>query len=732
MKQKWFDKKLYLEGLRTLRMPGLALLIAAVALTLFPILTSAVTRSIYTYMNLTPVLAVYIYLAPVLLVFTAFSFLFRRNASDLYHALPVTRKGLYLSLSASIVTWLWGTIILTRLLGYLCVLFMGQTFTPVYLALQTLSYCAAAFLITTCALIGVSATGTRFSAFIVSGVILFLPRCVSVLCGIVLSGSAPLLSPVSQGILFDFGLNIPVAWFLYGILGVGSYVAGYAMGAGWGLFTLQAHIYTFVLALIYLALGAVAFGKRASETAEKAASTTRMQHVYRCLISMPLFLLLATLMADRGGISFDREFVLLLIFAVLVYFLYELITTKRFKNLLPALYILPIPVILCFGLAFGTRAYGKAQMGILPAAEELASIKLSPVSQSNLTYGQLLQAELAFTEPELLKLSAEGLAYSYEGFNDVHYYSNQNQRLLILQRKTGGSLARKINFTNLNALRFDELLSKNGAYRAAAMALPKDAEIYQLSYSNPYDDGYAQDEQAALAGILSLYRQERSRLSYEDIAPYVSSYGMFSPQAMPATLESEERVYFYPGDAILSFGLKIEGMYKGMPFSENHVLTQKTPAASNAAMRFANEREQEALQKIKALLNSGDTIEWVNVRFQLCNVPLDNGVFNSEYLDLLGMSAEEIEEGASKEKYLDTLTIEEARRLLSTLLSAGYEQPDVTKPFVQFKMSLDYMAGEQYSSSQPTNFVYAALDESTLQALLAYFPSLAFAQESAS
>ena len=206
---------------------------------------------------------------------------------------------------------------------------------------------------------------------------------------------------------------------------------------------------------------------------------------------------------------------------------------------------------------------------------------------------------------------------------------------------------------------------------------------------------------------------------------------MFSPQAQAATKEEEERVFFHQGDAILSFGLKTEGMYKGIPFSENYALTQKTPATSNAAMLFANVQEQEALQKARALLNSGDTIEWVNVRLQLCNIPMDNGVFNSEYLDLHGMLDEMIEEDADMEKYMGTLNIEESRSLLSTLLSADFEQPDVTKPFVQFKMSIDYMTEEMHYSFQPTNFVYAELDESTIQALLAYFPALTFAERAA-
>ncbi len=717
MKQIWFNKKLYADGLRRLRMVGLTLLAITVILTLFLIWTSNLSGTVYGYADLTPVLSTYMYAAPVLLVFTAFSFLFRRNASDLYHAFPITRTGLYITLSASVFTWAFGTILITRLLAYLCVLLQGQAFAPAYFALQTLSYCAGALLIGACALIGVSITGTRFSAFIVSGLILFLPRCISALCGFVLTDTAPLLSPIDLGILFDVTLNIPVMWFLDGFLGIGRSLFGSSFAAKNTFVSYQAQLYTLVLSLLYLALGAQAFLRRASETAEKSAPSRRLQHVYRGLISMPLFLLLAILIARDVDQPLGSGHTILIIFAVLVYFLYELITTKRFKNLLSALYVLPIPVLLCFGIAFGTVSYGNAQMRVLPSASDLTGIRLAPSRGSEPSYAQLLQSEITFTDPELLQLAADGLNYSYESLNSGRW--GGYDQTLILQRKNGGDLVRNIRMASSDEVRFSEVMTANAAYRAAALAMPKDEEIYRIA-TNVYTYGEAYYDAAALRSLFELYREDRSRLSYEDLPPSSTA------AAIPAPVSKyDAEMVLYRGDAVLSFALRAEGMHKGRPFSDYYSLTQKTPNTANAAMRFCNDQEQESMQKIQATLNSGVSIDWINIGLQLCNIPTDEGAFNSEYINLRGMKDME-ENAAVYEKEQGVLDIQEARALLSTLFSGDYTMPAIDKPFAQFNVNIEYAMEEGSYTSQSMNTIYVVLDENAMQTVLAMFPGQSY------
>lgn len=712
MKQIWFNKKLYVDGLRRLRMAGLTLLAITVILTLLLIWTSNLPGTVFGYANLTPVLSAYMYAAPVLLVFTAFSFLFRRSASDLYHAFPITRTGLYITLAASVFTWALGTIFITRLLAYICILIQGQAFAPVYFVLQTLSYCIGALLIGACVLIGVSVTGTRFSAFIVSGLILFLPRCISVLCGVVLTDTAPLLSPLYLGPLFDITLNIPVMWFLDGFLGVGRYLVGSNLMAENASVSYQAQIYTFVLSLLYFSLGAMAFRKRASETAEKSAPSRRLQHTYRSLISMPLFLLLAILIARNADQPYRSEYTILIIFAVLVYFVYELVTTKRFKNLLSALYVLLIPVLLCFGIAFGTVSFGNAQMRVLPSASELTGIQIAPSRGSKPSYAELLQSEITFNEPELLQLASDGLNYSYESFSSRRWGDYQT---LILQRLNSGNLVRNIRMTSTNGTRFDEVITANAAYRAAALAMPKDEEIYRID-AGSYAYENKSDEAAALESLFALYREDRSKLSYEDLPPSYKTVTV----AAPAAKEDAKHI-LYKGDTVLDFSFRAEGMHNGKLFSDTYSLTQKTPTAANAAMRFCNNREQKMMREIQATLESNISFDWISIGLQLCNIPSNEGTLNSEYISFRGMKDYE-ENAANYEKDLSVLTIEQTRALLRTLFSGDYANPDIHKPFVQFSVNIDYMKEDGNYTSQVMNTIYVTLDEKSMQSILAMFP----------
>jgi hypothetical protein len=126
-------------------------------------------------------------------------------------------------------------------------------------------------------------------------------------------------------------------------------------------------------------------------------------------------------------------------------------------------------------------------------------------------------------------------------------------------------------------------------------------------------------------------------------------------------------------------------MHKYSLFFDYYALTQKTPNAANAAMRFCNDQEQERMQKIQATLNSGVSIDWMDIRLQLCNIPTDEGSFNSEYINLRGMK--DLEENAAVyEKKQGVLHIEEARALLSTHFSGDYATPDINKPFAQFNV----------------------------------------------
>jgi len=312
-----------------------------------------------------------------------------------------------------------------------------------------------------------------------------------------------------------------------------------------------------------------------------------------------------------------------------------------------------------------------------------------------------------------LQMTADSLRYSYESFSSTRI--DGNAQPLILQLKNGGSLVRNISMSTADGMRFNEILAANAAYRAAALAMPKDEEIYRID-AGSYAYENKSDEAAALESLFALYREDRSKLSYEDLPPTYKTVTV----AAPAAKEDMKHI-LYKGDTVLDFSLRAEGMHNGRVFSDNYSLTQKTPNAANAAMRFCNNREQEMMREIQATIESNVSFDWISIGLQLCNIPSSQGTLNSEYISFRSMKDYE-KNAENYEKDLNVLTIEQTRTLLRTLFSGNYASPDIHKPFVQFSVNVDYVKDDGNYTSQAVNTIYVTLDEKSMQTILAMFP----------
>lgn len=717
----WFNKSMYVDSLRRLRLAGLVFLALCLVITLLPLFLSAGSAHLHDVDELAPVLGVYLFIGPLVLIFNAFSFQFRRNASDLYHALPMTRTCLYTTLAAAAMTWVVGTIFATLALAYLCLVILGYPVVTAFILPQIITYSLGALLVGACALIGISSTGTRFSAFVVTGLVLFLPRCISVLCALVLGYTAPLLVASDMGILFNYQLNIPVAIFLGG----GSSVTGYFSGGGaanGGFFSVAAYLYTLVLTLVYLVFGAFLFNRRASETAEKAAPSKLMQHVYRCLFAMPTLLIIAIIFATRGyygGIS--SAVIILFVVTLAIYLLYELITTKRFRNLPGALLVFPIPLILSFGIVFGSVALGRVQMANIPQAGDIASIQINQAAKddslygygygANPTYRSLLISELRFSDEELIGIAAESLQYSYNSYQskgDAYY--NQDGELIRFNRASGG-LTRRISVLPSKYTRFYELIQSSAAYREATAALPLNSEIYRLS--TPYKDTAfsAGGEEAAL---FNLYRQEYEGLSIEE-----RLYGALGSGTAGSTVIGGIR--FYDAPPAINFTFMIDGIHNSRKFHSTYIVDAQTPLVAAAAMRYANSKEQKDIETMREQLRTPDNISWANVSLQLCNIPAAGyGASSSDWLSYsLGFS--DGTPGAISESSGE-LNLSQYTELVGLLAENISPDVDITRPFVQFNVQLDAYDGNDYTGVY-TGTLYAPLDDGTIGRLLSLIAS---------
>lgn len=369
-KKAFFNVRLYLEGIRQLKIVGImGAIIMAGAAFLIPMGDNIENANYESYINgkwvhsggrvltysffeLNPlVVATFLLLTP-LMVMVLFHFLNKRNACDFYHAVPETRTCLFFSYGSSVLTW--NAVIL--LLSYVITVISGALFRFV-----TVDYSQALVVFAGCIVaciymfgvfaIAMSVTGTVFTNLAVAAMILAVPRTIVTIFVFILNTSVKVLPFSFSGSILDDRLNI-----------VTNLVTGpLVRGDLDGLFQWQSVLYTVIVGVIYCAFGLLLFRKRKSEAAASAAVSARLQCAFRQIPAILISLIPLALLIDNRVNDYEAEpteyfwVVVLYLIAVLAYFLYELITTRKLKNLLkaiPGLLWLALFNVVFYGLFF--------------------------------------------------------------------------------------------------------------------------------------------------------------------------------------------------------------------------------------------------------------------------------------------------------------------------------------------------------------------------------------------
>lgn len=476
MKKKLFDGKLYLEGLRQTKVLGITIAIITIVFSaLFPLYELIEEYQNGPFHNFSsswqldllsfaPLLIMFMFLAPVLLTLQLFSFLNKRNGSDFYHALPCTRNCLFISFCLSIITWLAGTILTTLLVNALLYsLTPGCMFSWSFIPNCFFSYFFGALLVMAIMMLAKSMTGTAFNNIIVALLIMLFPRFLTYMFDFMLTDMAVIIETGSLGIFSDFSYNIPVRFALGNFLIYEEIQLDFIGGM----------IYTFILAMIYFAIALLLFQKRKSETAQRAATSKWMQHVFRCLVTIPV-----TFFFFESNSFFS--FLVAFLITLLVYFGYELITTKKVKNLLKALpmffAVLAFDVLFCFSLVVTNNiVLGSVQD---PSQIQSVGIDFDGYSYVGDHYNKMLADKHFVDDADLEKMVAEALEETIASIKDgTHskklYQSGQYYEYLVSIKKDNGTvLQRNIMFTIDQVTYAKERYEKETAYQEKLVQLP--------------------------------------------------------------------------------------------------------------------------------------------------------------------------------------------------------------------------------------------------------------------
>lgn len=341
-------------------------------------------------------------------------------------------------------------------------------------------------------------------------------------------------------------------------------------------------LYTGVLGLGYTVLAGFFHHFRASETAGKSAPNCVLQHVYRCAISLPVFLVLGAALASedwRLPFSDAALFWVLLLFALAVYFIYELVTTRKARNLLPALCVLPVVVVVGFGLPLLGRAVGERMLRAVPAAEEVAYANLGMEPFGGMeSYAELQISDVDAEDEELLSVltgALDSTVAMYDGRTDSSYGSSYFPMGVRFHLRSGEEITRRVNFRDSDLARLAALLSQQDAYREVLARLPAEDEI--LAVDGP---GWSQQDDR---DFFALYREEYAALSYADQLLLQLSLPTYRSDLVPASDLQDSSLAF-----------RLSGVADGQSFYASYAITEKTPQTFLQAVQRVNEESDAA------------------------------------------------------------------------------------------------------------------------------------------
>ena len=345
---------LFKESFRQLKIVGiLGCVIYALIGIMVPIGANISVRSVTNNYSVSATQAVYVFdekymmivsaaiaviIVPIMML-VAFNFLNKRNSCDFYHAIPVKRLPAFVGIIMAVVLW---TIIMifveTFTISIMCGSLPRVRVESRSLMITAVKTFALAFFFIGVLSAGISLSGTLFSNIVVSGVIMLAPRFM-IIAVIDIIGSVAECYPVSDIMSKFLDSGNVLTQIMRKMTGNGTDIGNFS-----------AVIPTVIEGMVYFILGAFVYVHRKSETAQKPSLTYGVQSVLRMVSAYLCSLVgvgfLMSYFTNYGSMAHLFYAAVMFVVAVLVYIMYELLTSHKWSMVGRSLKQLPILVIL--------------------------------------------------------------------------------------------------------------------------------------------------------------------------------------------------------------------------------------------------------------------------------------------------------------------------------------------------------------------------------------------------
>ncbi len=480
--KNWFSVKLYLEGLKKIKTAGIASAIIVIALNAivptFAIIDSNMswpgqvrTVSTVPIVGFAPFNLLMMLLGAILAA-SMFSYLNERNKCDFWHAVPHKRTCVYFSFVASIWTWILGIIIASSLVNLLLWVIAKYYIVSVSTFFVSIAvYFLAAIMMATFMILAMSITGTTISNLLIMALLMLFVRVIGVIFVTCVQDITAVLD-IDYSILrilkFDFCLPIALLSFRASVFGDALLL-----------------LYSLGVVIFLVALGAVCYHWRSSETATKSAPNATMQHIYRCAVTLPFVFLIATF--GVMGIADTGTVVILVILSLLTWIIFELMTTKKFKNVLKSFPVLIVPIAVSVVLCCGAFMIRNAVWNHPPEADEIKGVTITGNAYGTKTYEQLKVSGLVVGNDDINRIVSDSLKLTIEKEKkDMNY--GVNTRHVVIHLRSGKTLGRYIAMDNETYSTVRNRFYQSEEYRQAFLSLPSTSQIHDIYFSDAYFD----------------------------------------------------------------------------------------------------------------------------------------------------------------------------------------------------------------------------------------------------
>lgn len=604
---KFFSFKLYLQGLKKSRLHGITMLGIVTALTaLIPTVTMFSARHVHykpDYMPATTLidydgfaipLLMLLLMAPILTL-SMFSFLNKRNESDFYHSIPFTRPCVYFSFLASIMTWIVATLVVAIASATILWSLVPYTAVPFSLPfVHFIVYFLATLLLVAFTIVAMTLTGTIISNLLIFGLLFLFVRVAGALFVACMESLYPVvIIDLSFAEFLQIDYNIPLAL-----------ISPYLFSGDFTVFgNYDLWIYTAVVSIGLIAAGCWLYTRRRSEMAGQSAPNNFLQHTYRIMISLPFVFLMVYGILEEG---FNELVLVLTVITLLVYYVFEIVTTKRLKNLLKATLFVPILIVGGIVFALTVTISGKTAIAYTPDADEIKSISIyDPNMERNPSYELMNTTDVAINDPKVLEFISNELKemekiinetdaqhYLYphryeESDKDVYYggalsYDEQTDYVrwsVKIVGKSGRVCGRTLCVTMEEYQNLSTMFSATREYEDALLKLPTESEIVHIDAQSIYTPNSSENNQS----LWECFVKEFNALSREE------------------KIEYKSRVM--QGDWY-QYALSVNGMVGSQRFYSTYPITPDFfPQTARIYIALGNEAEMESFKNALRVLN---------------------------------------------------------------------------------------------------------------------------------